>query len=121
MRPAGAEEFWAKVKKSPTCWLWTGSRTRPDGHPKLTTSAGTVGPHRVACEHRHGRMPSQIEARHSPACEALPGMYDLEIELKPADLEKLFGEAGGIRAAYRMAKAANAKMEAKHEAMEARG
>lgn len=53
--------------------------------------------------------------------EALPGVYDLEIELKPADLEKLFGEAGGIRAAYRMAKAANAKMEAKHEAMEARG
>lgn len=55
------------------------------------------------------------------ACHGLDGVFDVEVALKPADLEKLFGEAGGIRAAYRMAKAANAKMEAKHEAMEARG
>ena len=41
MRPAGAEEFWAKVKKSPTCWLWTGCQA-------CTTKYGLVQRRRMS-------------------------------------------------------------------------
>ncbi len=65
----------ARTTRVGSCRLWTGPRNREDGFPTTTHAGRTVGVHRLVCELQHGRQPSFIEACHSPACEALPGMY----------------------------------------------
>lgn len=37
--------FWAKVEKTPTCWLWQAS-TNPRGYGRFTVRGRTVYPHR---------------------------------------------------------------------------
>lgn len=71
-----------------------------------------------------GEVAEGFEVKAVNPCHGLEGVFDVEVALKPSDLDKLFGDSGSIRSAYRMAKAANAAREAeyeKHETGEARG
>jgi hypothetical protein len=55
------ERFWAKVEKTPDCWLWTGSRN-DDGYGDFWTKPGNplrrgANAHRVAWFLTHGFLP----------------------------------------------------------------
>ena len=64
--------FWSKVKKTKTCWLWTGYRLKVAGekaygHLKITRPDGTVAnllAHKVAYELLVGPVPSELELDH---------------------------------------------------------
>lgn len=63
------ERFWAKVNKTPTCWLWTGAPT-PFGYGKL--SEGRKGgkqyrAHRFSWELHRGPVPPGLWVLH--ACD----------------------------------------------------
>lgn len=68
-----AERFWAKVKKTEGCWLWTGSKAR-FGYGKIGTgrrSGKTVTAHRVSFEMHCGPIPEGLCVLHrcdTPAC-----------------------------------------------------
>jgi hypothetical protein len=70
------ERFWAKVDKTPTCWLWTAALDR-DGYGQFRIKDGqrwvTVGAHRIAYDIEVGLPPkdSGLEPDHTcrvPAC-----------------------------------------------------
>ena len=64
-----AERFWAKVNKTETCWLWTGSTSRGYGyfsiHPRM------IQAYRVSYEMEYGPIPDGVHVDHVchvPAC-----------------------------------------------------
>jgi hypothetical protein len=64
-----AERFWAKVQKTDTCWLWTGSLDK-DGYGQLKTSKGHRAS-RVSWELHYGPIPDGLSVCHHcdiPAC-----------------------------------------------------
>lgn len=65
-----AERFWAKVQKTDSCWLWTGSQGNTYGHGSISVRRddGTYAPayaHRVAWELAHGAIPSHQQVLHN--------------------------------------------------------
>lgn len=56
------ERFWAKVEKTGTCWLWTGSCSR--GYGKLWVDGKNHQAHRVAYELMVGDVPDGLELDH---------------------------------------------------------
>lgn len=59
-----ADRFWAKVAKTPTCWLWTGARYS-GGYGLLRAADGRNTPaHRVAYELLIGPIPDGLEIDH---------------------------------------------------------
>ena len=74
MRPL-AERFWAKVRKTPTCWLWTGA-TDGAGYGKigLDGRSGYGAAHRLSWEWHVGPIPAGLFVCHNcsdgdnPAC-----------------------------------------------------
>src|SRR3990167_797676 len=55
------DRFWAKLEKTPTCWLWAGAINQGTGYGQFTWIArhGHIpqGAHRVAWELTHGPIP----------------------------------------------------------------
>ena len=51
------ERFWAKVKKGPKCWIWTGSRT-PFGYGRLGINGISTVASRLSWLMSRGQMPS---------------------------------------------------------------
>lgn len=61
-QPVLVAAFWQKVKKTRTCWLWTGGRSKGYG---LTTWQGrTISAHRLAYAALVGRIPPGKELDH---------------------------------------------------------
>lgn len=68
--------FWAKVDKTSTCWLWTGSRTAGYGRFGDRAAAERNGystslAYRIAWEDVNGPVPAGLELDHTcntPAC-----------------------------------------------------
>lgn len=64
------ERFWAHVRKTASCWLWTGSCFR-NGYGRLTTKSRIEGTrseilvHRFAYELAHGAIPDRLLVCHS--------------------------------------------------------
>lgn len=59
-----ADRFWAKVAKTPTCWLWTGARYAL-GYGLIRGAGGRNTPaHRVAYELLVGPIPDGLEIDH---------------------------------------------------------
>lgn len=61
-----AERFWSKVKKSETCWEWTGGRTN-SGYGKFCLSGKggkTVGAHRFSYELNFEPIPKGLFVCH---------------------------------------------------------
>lgn len=64
------ERFWAKVRKTDTCWLWTGGLATY-GYGRLWIGPHAVGAHRFSYELANGPVPSGVLVCHScdnPAC-----------------------------------------------------
>lgn len=74
-RPSLAFRFWAKVRKTDDCWLWTGKRN-PHGygvlwHPTPAAPRRMRGAHRVAWELAYGSIADGLNVCHRcdrPAC-----------------------------------------------------
>tara|TARA_Y100000310_G_scaffold14352_1_gene14541 strand:- start:175 stop:714 length:540 start_codon:yes stop_codon:yes gene_type:complete len=76
MRGTLEERFWAKVKKGPGCWLWTGA-TRPGGYGNLFTFRDKgrrnhfTSAHRASWEIHYGPIPDGLLVCHrcdNPPC-----------------------------------------------------
>lgn len=55
--------FWAKVDKTDTCWLWTGSKTTR-GYGRVSWDRRTTGAHRVSYQALVGPIPEGLELDH---------------------------------------------------------
>lgn len=53
---AEKRRFWARVEKTPKCWLWRGY-TAPNGYGNLKVKRKNAYAHRVAYELRNGPVP----------------------------------------------------------------
>lgn len=65
------ERFWAKVRKTDTCWLWTGATSVGYGMFKHTGVGATMSTHRLAYESLVGPIPAGQSVLHrcdTPAC-----------------------------------------------------
>lgn len=62
-RPTTEERFWAKVERTSTCWLWTGSVVG-NGYGKLLVDGREVGAHRYAYELLVGPIPPGLTIDH---------------------------------------------------------
>jgi hypothetical protein len=64
------ERFWAKVGKTESCWLWTGSRLGR-GYGMFRHNGKTVKAHRIAWELEYGPVPQGLYVLHTcdnPPC-----------------------------------------------------
>lgn len=55
--------FWAKVRRTESCWLWTGYTTR-DGYGRASFKGRTHGVHRIAYELLVGPIPPGLQLDH---------------------------------------------------------
>jgi hypothetical protein len=64
------ERFWAKVRKTVTCWLWEGSKNE-DGYGRVRVNRRLYKAHRVSFELFYGTIPDGMVVMHgcdNPAC-----------------------------------------------------
>lgn len=59
VRKTAAERFWAKVRKTATCWLWRGA-TNKSGYGNFWDGERNVSAHRFA----FGEVPEGLEIDH---------------------------------------------------------
>jgi hypothetical protein len=60
------QRFWAKVQKTPTCWLWTAYLNPNTGYGHFGVKHGVmVGAHRFAYESVHGPVPESFDVHHT--------------------------------------------------------
>jgi hypothetical protein len=63
--------FWAKVNKTPTCWLWTASTRKGRGKYGQINLNGMQRAHRVSWQLAYGPIPNGLHVLHKcdvPAC-----------------------------------------------------
>jgi hypothetical protein len=63
--------FWQRVRKTETCWLWEGAKSRGYGRYRIVRSANSRRCHRIAWELTHGPIPDGLKVLHrcdTPAC-----------------------------------------------------
>lgn len=68
--PPLEKRFWARVRKTPTCWVWAGTRTR-QGYGRLMVNGVFHGAHRLSYEMAFGQFPAALFVCHhcdNPAC-----------------------------------------------------
>src|SRR6266568_1353856 len=59
------ERFWAKVDKTPTCWLWRGALTT-SGYPICTINGKNYGGHILSWQWAHNKkVPKGLVLLHS--------------------------------------------------------
>lgn len=63
-RPA-AERFWFFVRKTESCWLWTGSKFHNGYGSFWTPAKPTVRAHRFSWELHHGPVPAGLSVLHN--------------------------------------------------------
>jgi len=64
LMPSVDERFWAKVEKTPTCWVWRGSTTWGYGYFNLGPNNRRVRAHRFTYEQLVGLIPHGLELDH---------------------------------------------------------
>lgn len=73
MKGTPEQRFWARVKKTSTCWLWTGAKI-PDGYGSIWVEGKPTAAHRISWEIHHGKIPNGMCVLHdcpggdNPAC-----------------------------------------------------
>jgi hypothetical protein len=56
--------FWANVKKTDTCWVWTGTGGKRGKHGTLQWNNKRVGAHRISYELHNGPIPDGLWVLH---------------------------------------------------------
>lgn len=64
IHPPIMDRFWAKVRKTDTCWLWTGARTRPGWHGHFHVGDRLTTAHRFIWQQTHGSIPTGLNVCH---------------------------------------------------------
>lgn len=64
MKPTVSERFWAKVEKTPTCWLWDGALAGPGRCYGRFYDRGNIPAHRWAYEQARGPIPDGLVLDH---------------------------------------------------------
>lgn len=69
--------FWSKVKKTPSCWLWTGS-TASQGYGRFQLRGRYPGAHRVAWALQHGKFSVLYICHHCDvrACVRIDHLFE---------------------------------------------
>ena len=68
------KRFWTKIKKTESCWLWTGSNSvgvSRTGYGKMQFNYKSIGAHRLSWEIHHGEIPRGLFVCHkcdNPPC-----------------------------------------------------
>lgn len=57
------QRFLAKVEKTPTCWLWTGTKN-PNGYGRFSHNGRTVQAHRFSYEMHIDTIPPGMQLDH---------------------------------------------------------
>lgn len=57
------ERFWAKVRKTESCWVWTAARGG-GGYGHIKISGRMVKAHRVSYEMKYGQIPDDLVIDH---------------------------------------------------------
>ncbi|ACY35946.1 endonuclease [Clavibacter phage CMP1] len=57
------ERFWAKVRKTETCWVWTGA-PNGDGYAYFYTHNKGFSAHRLSYEAVNGKIPDGLQIDH---------------------------------------------------------
>ncbi len=63
-QPRTVTRFWSHVRKTSTCWLWTGA-TRSGGYGVFRVGARSVSAHRLAWELAYGPIPPRTNEQHA--------------------------------------------------------
>jgi hypothetical protein len=58
------DRFWSKVRKTRSCWLWIGKRTRGYGRFQAASPRGDERAHRAAWRLAHGNVPDGLCVLH---------------------------------------------------------
>lgn len=58
------KSFWASVKKTDSCWLWTGHRNADSGYGTITTNWQKRRAHRVSWAIHYGPVPFGMHVLH---------------------------------------------------------
>lgn len=64
------ERFWSNVRKTETCWEWTGSLWSKE-YGKIRRNGSTIGAHRASYEMHFGKIPRGMSVCHrcdNPKC-----------------------------------------------------
>jgi len=77
------DHFWEKVRKTPTCWEFTGSLTQ-DGYGQVHNGEKLIGAHVFAWELLHGKLPKGLELDHVK-CGNRKCVRPLHLEAIPHD------------------------------------
>lgn len=87
------ERFWAKVRKTPECWWWTGS-VGGGGYGRFYRGGGKEAAHRWAYRHEVGPIPEGLTLDH--LCRNRPCVRPSHLE--PVSLREniLRGEGAGV-------------------------
>jgi hypothetical protein len=59
------DRFWAKVQKTKSCWLWTGSRNEHGYGSILGNDRRLIHAHRVSWELANGPIPAGVDVLHN--------------------------------------------------------
>lgn len=59
-----AARFWAKVRKTDTCWLWTGKHHVTSGYGQFWRAGRVEYAHRVGYELQNGPIPAGLDVLH---------------------------------------------------------
>jgi hypothetical protein len=66
-----ADRLWARVEKTPTCWLWTGATAPLGWYGHLAYQGRHLAAHRLSWELANGPIPTGMHVLHScdnPPC-----------------------------------------------------
>lgn len=63
-KPSVEQRFWAKVNKTPDCWLWTGSLSPTTGYGTWDLNGRKTSAHRCAYELAVGSIPPGLHLDH---------------------------------------------------------
>jgi len=96
------ERFWAKVNKTETCWLWTGSKTTK-GYGHFGIGPKLVAAHRWAYEDANGPIPEGMQIDHICRVRECVNPEHLRLATNKQNRENTVAfasNASGIRGVY---------------------
>jgi hypothetical protein len=102
--PPMPERFWAKVRKTETCWLWTASTTEK-GYGHFGIGPKIVAAHRWVYEDSYGPIPDGMQIDHICRVRACVNPAHLRLATNKQNRENTVAfsnNAVGIRGVYWM-------------------